>query len=152
MRRSPCPSRTVSPHTWGTRWARTSSVLLTAAALTLGGCALLTPAAPEAQVKARAQARWDALAQRDFAQAYTLLAPSLRQLVPQDRWISRFGTAAAWKSADVVQVSCEATKCTATVRLQALVLGASRRSPLIETHLEETWVLEENSWWYFQRL
>ena len=146
------PHHPPTARTWGSALVRAGTVLLTAAALTLGGCALLTPAAPEAQVKARAKSRWDALAQRDFVQAYALLAPSLRQLIPQDRWVSRFGTAAAWKSADVVQVSCEATKCTATVRLQAMLLGASRRSPLIETHLDETWVLEGEKWWYFQRL
>lgn len=128
------------------------AVSMLAAALGLSGCAALGPQTPEQQVSQRAQARWDALSQRQFSAAYALLAPSLRQLITEDRWARRFGGAATWKSAEIINVQCEEQRCEATVRINAYVMAGPRQQPEITTHIQETWVREEGRWWYFQKL
>lgn len=126
--------------------------LLCLGALALTGCALLAPSTPEQQVQQRAQARWQALSRTDFNTAYGLLAPSLRALLPAERWTRRFGRAATWNSADVTQVTCEAARCTATIRLTSTVPFTGPRAQPLTTHLDETWVLEDGQWWFFQKL
>lgn len=118
----------------------------------LAACASLGVGSPEKQVEDRANARWSALSKRDFRSAYGVLAPSVRELVTYERWVSRHGTSANWKSAEVVGVTCEPARCTARIRIEAYPVGPSRKMPLIRTHMDETWVLEDGRWWLFQKL
>ena len=131
--------------------ARTAA--LTLAAATLVGCATApaTPATPEQAVSERAQQRWDRLLVRDFEKAYTYLTPAYRNLKTPAQYASRFGNGAAWHSAKVDKVTCEsAERCTATIKLEVVVLARGFTKPL-ESTLYETWLLDEGQWWFYQK-
>ena len=119
----------------------------------LGACATSggPPQTPEEIVRQRAEARWQALAQRDFKTAYGFITPAIRDAVSYEAWVRRFGGGASWKSAEAAEVNCEEARCVVKIRLQAYPVGPSRRLPLIETYMEETWLYEAGSWWFFQR-
>lgn len=118
----------------------------------LAGCAATTPAVPEAAVKARAQQRWQALVSGDVPKAYGMMAPGFRAVTSLDRFRSGLGTSVQWLGAEVVGVKCEADKCAANVRLDARPLIGMRPGSQFSTHMEETWILEDGQWWFFQKL
>ena len=134
--------------------ARTAALALVGA--TLVGCASHpnTPAAtvtPETLVSERAQQRWDRLLKKDFEQAYTYLTPAYRSLKTSAQYANGFSNGAAWHSAKVDNVSCEnAERCTATVKLEVVVLARGFSKPL-ESTLYETWLLDEGQWWFYQK-
>jgi hypothetical protein len=125
-----------------------------AAALVLGllaGCAS-TPKTPEEAVRLRAQERWNAYLAGDFKKAYGYLSPGSRAIVPYERWRAMAGGAVAWKSAEVMSVTCETSeKCTALLKVSyepALMRG---KVGSIERGLEETWLLDSGRWWLLQQ-
>lgn len=126
------------------------SILITASVLT--ACAGLQTAPPEEVVKQRATERWQALLKRDTKKAYEYTAPSYRAAVSAEAFGSKFGTAVVWVAADVVSVTCETAKCTATVRIEAKPLMGAKFGNTISTHVDETWLLEDGGWWFFQKL
>ena len=84
--------------------------------------------------------------------AYTFLAPSYRKLVGVERYESSFGTAVAWKSVEVVGVSCEPEKCTARVKIESQPVVPTLFKGTITTHVDEEWLLEDGQWWLYQKL
>jgi hypothetical protein len=62
------------------------------------------------------------------------------------------GGAVAWKSAEVMSVTCETSeKCTALLKVSyepALMRG---KVGSIERGLEETWLLDSGRWWLLQQ-
>jgi len=131
-----------------------TATLFTAAVL--AGCASApsapeTAATPEAAIAQRAQARWDFLVAKNFDQAYTYITPAYRSLQTPQQYASRFGSGAAWKSAQVEKVSCEsAQRCTATIKLEVVVLARGFTKPL-ESRMTETWLHDEGQWWFYQK-
>ena len=134
--------------------ARTAALALVGA--TLVGCASnpsTSPATatPEVLVSERAQQRWDRLLKKDFEQAYTYLTPAYRSLKTPAQYASSFSNGASWQSAKVDKVTCEsAERCTATVKLEVVVLARGFSKPL-ESTLYETWLLDEGQWWFYQK-
>ena len=118
----------------------------------VAACAGIGSASPEAIVKERATERWAALLKRDMRKAYEYAAPSYRSVVSADTFAGKFGTSVAWVAADVVNVACETDKCTATVRVEAKPLMGTKFGNTISTHVDETWLLEDGRWWFFQKL
>ncbi|NWG73170.1 MAG: hypothetical protein HXY24_00930 [Rubrivivax sp.] len=123
---------------------------LVAALLTgaLAGCASLS-GKPEDVVRARAQARWDALLKGDYERAYGYITPGGRAVVPYATYRGRIGNAVTWKSAEVASVTCETLeKC--TVKVKVTYLPAVRRAAIgtIERFLDETWVVDAGQWWF----
>lgn len=127
-------------------------VLISVAASLLSACAGIKSAPPEETVKERATERWQALLKRDTRKAYEYMAPSYRSVVSAETFGSKFGTSVVWVSAEVVSVACETAKCTATVRIEAKPLMGAKFGNTIETHVDETWLLEDGRWWFFQKL
>lgn len=128
--------------------------ILTGLAVTVlaSGCAT-GPATPEDAVRARAQARWDALIGGKLEQAYGYLSPASRALVPFERWRAGIGGMATWKGAKVFSVKCgHPDRCTATIKVT--YEPVLRRSALgtIETSVEEVWLLDAGQWWLPQGL
>ena len=132
---------------------RALGAALIAGVLGLSACAT-KPTTPEDQVRERAQARWNALVASDFAKAYTYAPPSFRAVSGPQEYRSRFGPAAAWKSAWVHDVSCEPERCTVSVRvtLNVRVPQFATKLPSIETYTQETWVREDGQWWHFEQI
>lgn len=128
--------------------------LLLALTLGLGACAGLGPKTPEEEVRARAEARWDALIKRDFAKAYTFTQPAFRAVVKPEDYRGRFGQAGAWKGAQIHEATCEAARCTVRVRLTTAVQipRVARRIPEVTGYHDEVWVRDAGQWWFFERL
>ncbi len=129
-----------------------SSMLYLVGISLLVGCAPLKPLTPEEAVRLRAQERWGALLKRDYSSAYQFISPSYRSAVKSETYASTFGSALSWVAAEVVSVSCEVKKCIATIRVDAKPLLGRKFSNTISTHVSETWLLEDDNWWFFQKL
>lgn len=127
-------------------------VLISVAVSLLSACAGLEPRTPEEIVKARATERWQAMLKRDTRKAYEFTAPSYRAVVSAEKFGSKFGTAVVWVAAEVVSVTCATEKCTATVMIEAKPLLGAKFGNTISTHVDETWLLEDGRWWFFQKL
>ena len=129
------------------RWA------LLLATVTLVACATMDKADPQEQVRQRATQRWQALVAGEFSRAYNYNTPSFRAVVTPDGYRNRFGGAVNWKGAEVVRVTCpEADKCTARLRVDFKPVLSSPKSPAVSTHMDETWLLENGQWWFFQKI
>ncbi len=133
------------------RWATLSASIC--ASLSLAACASLGGGTPEEQVRQRATQRWQALAAGEFSRAYNYNTPSFRSVVTPDGYRNRFGGAVSWKAAEVDRVTCpEVDKCTARLRVDFKPVLSHPNSPAISTHMDETWLLENGQWWYFQKI
>lgn len=126
------------------------AAIFAAAVVVLAGCAAsgsLTRESPvearQAATTARVQARWDAVIQGDYEQAYSYMTEASRELVSLERFKGRFG-AVAYRSAKVQGVSCDADACKADV----IVGYDHRRIKGGATRLTETWVLERGQMSY----
>ena len=131
---------------------RASTLMLCAGVVLLTACASFKPKTPEEIVKERATARWQAMIPRDFAKAYTFLAPSYRKIASAERYESSFGTAVDWKSAEVVAVNCEAEKCTVRIKIVSQPIVPTLFKGTITTSVDEEWLLEDGQWWLYQKL
>jgi len=122
--------------------------------LALTACAGLAPGKPEDQVRQRAAERWQALVKGEFIRAYGYNTPAFRGVVTADGFRNRFGGAVTWLGAQVVSVNCEeaARKCVAAIKLEFKpALSVKKTEPMVN-FLDETWLLEEGQWWFFQKL
>lgn len=114
----------------------------------LAACASAPPATPQEQVRARAQARWDAYIAGRFEQAYAYLSPASRAMLPYQRWRGAIGNLTTWKSAEVDTVTCETSdKCIVRVKVQHEPLLLRGKLGTISTALDETWLIDEGQWW-----
>lgn len=125
-----------------------------AVAVVAAGCASIgAPQPPEVVVKERASQRWLALTKYDMEKAYEFTTPAYRAVTTAEVHRRRIGSAVRWTGAEVVGVRCpEATKCLVQVRIEAKPFLGRRYGDSITTHVEETWLLQDNQWWLFQKL
>jgi hypothetical protein len=130
------------------RWAQrgTMALLVTLAA----GCATtgsLTADSPaqvkQDAVKARAQARWDALIRQDFDAAYVFLSPVYRDTVSLQSWKSRFRPL-GWRKVEVDSAACEGELCDVTLSLTY----DARQMAGVVTPIREKWVIQQGQIWY----
>lgn len=137
------------PHArWITAW------FLLPAVVTLIACdqAPVVDQTPEERVAERAEARWNAMIEGDWQEAYALLTPGYRESTPFNRWRGRIGTAATWKSVTVQDIVCaEDDLCQVTVLLDYEVsfprFGVENRPG--RRPLAETWLLVDGEWWHY---
>ena len=115
-------------------------------AVVLSGCAGISPRTPEAIVKERAQARWDALVKGDFNAAYGYLSPGSRSITTASDYASGLRRG-FWKSAVIDKVECgTAQSCDASATIEYEFMGMRTKTPL-----RETWVRDGSEWWYLQK-
>lgn len=108
-------------------------------------CATLGPA-PEAVVKERAQARWNALVQGDVKAAYEYFSPGSRATSSLADFASgiRIGF---WKAVTVDKVECGTPdRCDVESTIEY-----DHRGMRIKTPHKETWVREGSNWWFLRR-
>ena len=129
---------------------RTITWIALCASIAIGGCASPGSSSPEDQVTKRASERWKYMLAKDMDRTYSYTTPGFRALVSVEAYRGRFGAAAIWLGAEVVRVECsEPAKCKAVVRVDFRpTLGSANNK--ISTHVDETWLLENNQWWIFQ--
>ena len=112
----------------------------------MAGCVAVTPRTPEEAVKARAQARWDALVKGDLKAAYGFLSPGSRAVTTQEAYGASIRTG-FWKSAVVERAACDAPQaCEAQVTIEYEFQGKRVKTPL-----RETWIREGTDWWFVQK-
>ena len=135
-----------------TRWAALCATL--GVALTLSACASLGGGSnPQQQVSQRATERWQALVKGEISRAYSYNTPGFRAVVTPDSYRYRFGSAVNWVGAEVIRVTCpDADKCTALLRIDFKPVLSRPGGAPISTHIDETWLLENGQWWFFQKI
>jgi len=120
--------------------------------LALAGCANLQTK-PEDAVAQRATARWQALIKGDLDGAYKYSTPGYRAVFDVVAFKGRTGIAGRWLGAQVDRVECDLpTRCKAVVRLEYSTLIPGKSKVKMDTHLDETWLLEDGQWWIFQKV
>jgi hypothetical protein len=133
------------------RWMSLCTMLCVA--LTLSACASLSSGTPEEQVRQRATERWQALVAGQFSRAYSYNTPGFRAVVSPDAYRNRFGSALTWLGAEVIRVNCsEVNKCIALVRVDFKPMLGRQNGTKMSTHVDETWLLEDRQWWFFQTI
>lgn len=112
------------------------------------GCAVVPVShlTPEQAVKARAQARWDALVAGQLDKAFEFITPSGRSTLPFDVFRGRL-SGASWLKASVTSATCEPDVCDVTVTLVVNVLpNLPQQIPI-----SEQWLLVDGKWWFVYR-
>lgn len=108
---------------------------------------------PEEAITQRANERWNALIAGDMAKAYTFSTPGYRAVVSADAFKNTIGISGRWLDAQVVRVECDTPqRCNAVIRLAFTTLFPGRGRDRIETHINETWLIEDNQWWIFRKI
>lgn len=123
------------------------------ASLTLAACASLGGGSPQEQVRQRATERWQALVGGEYSRAYSFNTPGFRAVVTSDGYRNRIGSSVIWVGAEVIGVSCpEADKCLARVRIDYQPIQNFQGGDKVSTHIDETWLLDDGKWWFFQKI
>jgi esterase/lipase superfamily enzyme len=120
----------------------TRPVLMMAAISLLAGCATVPERPAEEVVKARAQARWDAVVKGDFDTAYSFFGPGTKAVNSLDTYKASVNKD-FYKSGQVEKVTCEADACEVQVRVEYVFKGSRFKTPL-----GETWIRQQGNWWY----
>lgn len=113
----------------------------------------LTPEekARHAVVAERSRQRTAAIIKRDYNTGYSYSTPGWRALYTVEHFRNQVSGVTGWKSAEVVQVDCEAEdKCRARVRVQARALVSGLHGSTIQTHVTEVWLRENNEWYFVE--
>lgn len=124
----------------------------------LPGCATLEPEESEKWresqrpvLKARAEARWDALIKGDIEKAYLYTTPEYRAVVNLQQYRGKYGRVLGWRGARVVDISYDvptvaAVSVEVTYRIGLPGVGGE----VIETQkaISEKWIYKNREWWY----
>jgi hypothetical protein len=135
------------------RWLRLVTAGTIAAALAAGCASLGASSRPAEQiVLERAQARWNALVERDFAAAYAFLTSGYRAVVPLQTYRRQSTGPAQWEGAKAQSAKCEAARCIVSVEI-TFRLGLPGHADRVQTtYVDETWVLEDGQWFKYEAL
>src|SRR5205085_1467055 len=96
--------------------------------LAAASCAV-APRTPQAAVKERAQARWDALVKGDTNAAYGYMSPGSRTVISAQDYATSV-KAGFWKSAVVDKVECgSAQSCEVTATIEYEFMGRRTKTP-----------------------
>jgi hypothetical protein len=126
------------------------TVLVLLAVMLLSACAA-TPTSTEDVIKERAQARWDALLDGDFATAYSYFSPGYRSTITVvDFEIGVRMRKVRYRTAEYLGHSCENDVCTVQIKVGYQV---ARPVPGLdnwesESMLSEQWINSDGEWWF----
>lgn len=117
------------------------------------GLVMAVPAADAAEdlkgLRARAEARWQALIAGDFDKAYEFETPAYRQVYNAKQYRARFGSGLRWQQAKVVTVdlkSPEVAMVTLEIDYSFHVAGTGMMDN--KGSVTETWLWVEGQWWH----
>ncbi|WP_234026761.1 hypothetical protein [Melaminivora suipulveris] len=116
----------------------------------LGACATTSNEPPEQAVQRRSTAYWQARMAGDYKKTYELSTPSYRQLRTLEQHRSKFAPTVAVKNAEVSKVSCQADRCVATLKMTVQPVLPGLNLGTIPMYVDETWLLQDGQWWYFE--
>ncbi len=102
----------------------------------------------ERAIADRAEARWQALARRDFSAAYQFTLPSYRQTHSEEQYRQHFGNAANWRVAKVHGIRYT-SPTVAQLRIGLtveIVKTSGEGADKLVMRVDETWLERERSW------
>jgi hypothetical protein len=124
----------------------------------LPGCATLEPEESEKWresqrplLKARAEARWDALIKGDVEKAYLYTTPEYRAVVNPQQYKGKYGRVLDWRGARVVDISYDVpTVAAVSVEVTYRIGLPGAGGEVIETQkaISEKWIYKNREWWY----
>lgn len=129
-----------------------SAILLSA--MVLAGCQQEAEQRPASEVvQERAQARWDALVDEEFATAWDYYTPGFRQMAPRDQFAADMDARPVqWNAASVISVECqeEDSKCEVLTEVTYQPSGGPKELQSVEVtrDLREEWLFMDGQWWY----
>lgn len=106
--------------------------------------------APEQQIKARAEARWDALARGDFAAAYAFETPAFRAITSLEAFRSKYGHQVRWYGAQVREVKRKDKVAEVLLWVEYEVPMPNGESHKNRRGAKETWILKDGNWWFLR--
>lgn len=124
--------------------------MLLASTLLLAACAATGPKGDDELVE-RAQARWDAIIERDYDTAYALYSPGYRSTATRtDFEIELRSRRISWTEAAYREHECDGSVCTVTFDVKYV---APRPAPGIDkwdgrSSVNDTWIQSSGQWWY----
>ena len=113
------------------------------------------PREPAEIVAERAQARWDALVERDYRTAWQYFSPAYRETLEDFDYATEMARRPVrWTSAEVHNVECdpERSRCVVQTRLEYSIPGMLPGVGSMQTRsgAEEIWLQIGEEWWYHQ--
>jgi len=134
------------------RWLRAAAagIFMAVAA----GCASIGAGSRPAEqvVLERAQARWNALVDRDFGAAYAYLTSGYRAVVPLAAYRRQTTGPAQWESAKAQSAKCEPARCIVAVEITFRIGLPGHADRVQSSFVDETWVLEDGQWFKYEAL
>lgn len=130
------------------------------AVLFLAGCASGPPLtdAGKARLLERAEARWQALAARDWGTAYEYTSPAYRSIFTREMYKTKFSYMVDWELTSVEFVNYDARAAVASVAARVMskpvkqTSAASVAIGAVPTRFVEQWILVDGEWWYSANL
>lgn len=106
----------------------------------------------------RAEARWLALVDRDWATAYEYTSPAYRGVISQSMYQRKFSYMVEWELTSVDFVNYDARAAVASVAIGVMsrpvkqTSAASVAIGTVPTRIVEQWILVDGEWWYSANL
>jgi hypothetical protein len=128
---------------------RGAPLLLALTVMLLSACASNQPARPA--VVERAEARWEAVVTGDLESAYEYYSPGFRSANSLiDFGVSIRTRKVKWTSAEYLDHSCEANRCTVNFNIGFMVMNPVPGASVFngKENVKDTWVRTSGQWWY----
>jgi hypothetical protein len=135
---------------WRAWWiAAIAAVVAAGCATTSGGLAPDSPAAMKEKVVAeRANARWQALIERDYGKAYAFFSPASREATSLSKYQAQI-QAIEYRAVKVDKVECVEAVCKVMLTLTYDFPPAKVRG--VVTPLDEDWIIDKGQAWFVFR-
>jgi len=104
-----------------------------------------------AGLESRVLARWDALMNKDYEQAYALLSPAYRKLFSLKHYLSETGTTVKWVSVQVNDIRFTGKRAEVYLSLDyqlSLPMDEGDDFGTMQTNVTEVWLWNEGDWWH----
>ena len=126
----------------------------------LAGCAGPQRLSDESQALLidRAEARWAALVEHDWAAAYEFTSPAYRQVFSKTMYARKFSYMVEWELTSVEMVNYDARAAVASVAVGVMsrpvkqTSAASEAIGAVPVRSVEQWILLDGQWWYSANL
>lgn len=135
---------------------RHAAIFLAALLITVSvGCSVpaakkAEPRTAQAALTERAEARWAALIQADFARAYEFESPAYRDVHTLRMFVSQFGGAVGWSAAKVLEITPDASGEAAKVKVLISYQMMDAVGGVMDGQrpVDERWVRTGGEWWH----
>lgn len=121
--------------------------------LVLAGCAALGLRSDEAALRARVEARWQAILALDFDRVYQFATPAYRATHSLEHFKNQYAAQVERKGIEIRALRFDPEEPnTAKVQVALRFATSGVYGPVIEgtDYIEETWVKEKGQWWYVE--